>query len=151
MRKAAAWVILKHEDIVMDSIQQCQARALARAAELAAAKKQELSQEELYKNYKISSSLEESIKNKNNKFYNGPDGLKMLINTDRTFLKAQEWGMYPGALTNLCNEYGVLFVKERIDRVAKIGDGYFNRDNPVAKQRGVYCRAVITREGKCTA
>ncbi len=76
-------------------------------------------------------------------------GLYRFIHTDKAMLLAQKWGMIPGLLYNLCRDYSTYYVKQVIDKVNGIGDGYFRASNnqTINSQRGKLCRAIILKEG----
>lgn len=133
----------------MDTIKACQARAMAWANRIEAERldKPELFQKE---NYKVinSTTIGEYINKKDNN-YKAREDLKWRIHTEEAFLTAQSWGMYPGALINLCRRYGSDRIVEAIKLVTGIGNGYFSAEGDVNKQRGAYCRAVIVRGLGC--
>lgn len=82
------------------------------------------------------------------KNYKNYKGLRMQVNTDKACLLAQDWGMQPGLLYNLCREYGIALVRECIYRVRDIGPRYFREGEDINRQRGRYCRVTILNEAK---
>lgn len=63
-------------------------------------------------------------------------GLKLRVNSDPTFLLAQQWGMLAKWLYILCRDYGEQTVKAKIEYVSAIADGYFGDAESIATQRG---------------
>src|SRR5689334_14248719 len=87
-----------------------------------------------HKNNNLANS--ETENNKNHKTYNDYQGLYLLIHSDKDFLLAQEWGMKPGLLYNLCKKYGTRWVKSCIQTVNAIGPRYFKEGEALEPQRG---------------